>query len=172
MQVDLPGAHPSTIPGVPRAPSSGRRARRAPAAGRVPSRSGRALAARTIVHVSAAHRLETSDGNPIAENLEVAATVWSRFVGLMFRRELPAGRGLLIRPCSSIHMFFMRFPLDVLFVDGEGRVVRVLDSIRPWRASMPVRGARAAIELPAGTASRYGVVAGTLVRVVETTDGA
>ena len=50
-------------------------------------------------------------------------------------------------------MFFMRFALDVVFIDGDGRVVRVLDSIRPWRASSLVRGAKAAIELPAGTAA-------------------
>ncbi len=55
----------------------------------------------------------------------------------------------------------MRFPLDVLFIDGGGRVIRVLDSIRPWRASMPVRGAKAAIELPAGTARRRRAFAGS-----------
>ncbi|MDQ6846267.1 MAG: DUF192 domain-containing protein [Candidatus Dormibacteraeota bacterium] len=113
------------------------------------------------------YRLETETGTVVAERVEMADTLWSRFMGLMFRNELPAGHGLAIRPCNSIHMFFMRFALDVVFVDGDGRVVRVLDSIRPWRASSLVRGAKAAIELPAGTAARSGVAAGVVVRMVE-----
>ena len=64
-------------------------------------------------------------------------------------------------------MFFMRFALDVVFIDAEGRVLRVLDSIRPWRASMPVRGAKAAIELPAGAAARAVIVPGMVLRVVD-----
>ena len=122
--------------------------------------------------MTAVHQLQTADGTVVAEHLESADTLWSRFLGLMFRRELPAGHGLLIRPCSSIHMFFMRFPLDVVFVDGDGRVLRVLASIRPWRASMPVRGAKAAIELPAGTAARFGVVSGATLRVSDARPGA
>jgi hypothetical protein len=117
--------------------------------------------------MSAVYRLEAEDGTVIAGNVELADTVWSRFAGLMFRRELPRGHGLAIRPCNSIHMFFMRFPLDVVFVDGDGRVVRVLDSIRPWRASSFVRGAKAAIELHAGTAARSVVVPGAVVRLAE-----
>ena len=117
--------------------------------------------------MSTRYRLERSDGAVVADHVELADTLWSRFMGLMFRSELPSGHGLLIRPCSSIHMFFMRFPLDVVFIDADGRVLRVLDSIRPWRASMPVRGAKAAIELPAGSAARAGVVPGVVLRMVE-----
>ena len=117
--------------------------------------------------MSAAHRLETADGTVVAQHLEIADTLWSRFMGLMFRSELRAGHGLLIRPCSSIHMFFMRFALDVVFVDADGRVVRVLDSIRPWRASLPVRGAKAAVELPAGAAARAVIVPGMVLRIVD-----
>ncbi|MGH7721475.1 MAG: DUF192 domain-containing protein [Candidatus Dormibacteria bacterium] len=117
------------------------------------------------------YRLETDAGVLIAEHVEEADTVLARFRGLMFRDHLPEGHGLALRPCNSIHMFFMRFPLDVLFVDGEGRVVRVLTAIRPWRASTLVRGAKAAVELPAGTAARAGVVAGTMVRMVEAQAG-
>ncbi len=113
------------------------------------------------------YRLETADGVPIATHVEMADTIASRFLGLMFRRELPAGHALAIRPCNSIHMLFMRFPLDVLFVDRDGRVVRVLEWIRPWRASSLVRGAKMAIELPAGTAARAAVARGAVLRLVE-----
>jgi uncharacterized membrane protein (UPF0127 family) len=112
------------------------------------------------------YRLETEAGTVVADHVEVADGIWSRFRGLMFRAALPEGHGLALRPCNSIHMFFMRFPLDVLFVDGDGRVLRVLDTIRPWRASSFVRGAKAGIELPAGTAARAGVSTGTVVRMV------
>ncbi|MBJ7610037.1 MAG: DUF192 domain-containing protein [Candidatus Dormibacteraeota bacterium] len=113
------------------------------------------------------YRLETEAGEEVAAHVEVADRILSRFLGLMFRDSLAAGHGLAIRPCNSVHMFFMRFPLDVLFVDGNGTVLRVVDSIKPWRASTLVRGAKAAIELPAGTAARAGVAPGTVVRMVE-----
>jgi uncharacterized membrane protein (UPF0127 family) len=113
------------------------------------------------------YRLETAAGAVVAGHVEVADGLVSRFLGLMFRAELPAGHGLALRPCNSVHMFFMRFPLDVLFVDGDGRVLRVLHSLRPWRASTLVRGAKAAIELPAGTARRAGIVPNAVVRMVE-----
>jgi uncharacterized membrane protein (UPF0127 family) len=117
------------------------------------------------------YRLETEAGVVVAHHVEVADTILSRFRGLMFRDHLPEGHGLALRPCNSIHMFFMRFPLDVVFVDGDGRVVRVLDSIKPWRASTLVRGAKAAVELPAGTAARVALVAGAVVRMVEAEPG-
>jgi hypothetical protein len=113
------------------------------------------------------YRLETADGAVVAEHVAVADGILSRLLGLMFRADLPDGHGLALRPCNSIHMFFMRFPLDVLFVDGDGKVLRVLDSIKPWRASTPVRGSKGAIELPAGTAARAGVSRGTVVRMVQ-----
>ncbi len=106
-------------------------------------------------------RLVADDGAEVAGNVEVAKTVWQRFIGLMGRRELAAGDGLFISPCSSIHMFFMRFPLDVAFVDREGRVVRAYHGIRPWRATRIVSGARAAIELPAGTLAAHQVGKGS-----------
>ena len=112
-------------------------------------------------------RLTTSAGTTVAAAVVMADNPWQRFMGLMGKRELAAGTGLCLRPCSSIHMFFMRFPLDVVFVDGEGRVVRILAGIRPWRASGIVRGAKAAIELPAGTAAGVGLVPRMVVRMVE-----
>ncbi len=114
------------------------------------------------------YRLETANGTVLADHVAVADTVWLRFLGLMFRNELPASHGLAIRPCNSIHMFFMRFALDVVFVDADGKVLKVLDSIRPWRASTLVRGAKAAIELPAGTATRAALVPGMVLSMVET----
>ena len=107
----------------------------------------------------------TGDGTLVAGEVAEAATMVSRGLGLMFRRELAPGHGLAITPCNSIHMFFMRFPLDVAFVDREGTVLRVYQGIRPWRVSRLVRRARTAYELPAGTLQRAGVVAGSTLRL-------
>jgi uncharacterized protein len=112
-------------------------------------------------------RLETAAGAVIADHIELADGMISRFMGLMFRSNLPDGHGLALRPCNSIHMFFMRIPLDAVFVDGEGRVVRIYADLKPWRMTLPVRNAKACIELPAGTAARTGVAVGTVVQMVE-----
>ena len=65
--------------------------------------------------------------------LEVADTFMSRFWGLMGRKNLPSGRALLIKPCNSIHTFFMRFRMTAVFVDKNMRVVKVVPNMAPWR---------------------------------------
>ena len=64
---------------------------------------------------------------------EVARSFWARVKGLIGRRGLPPGRGLLILRCNAIHTFFMRFAIDATFYDREDRVVKVVRNIRPWR---------------------------------------
>ena len=64
-------------------------------------------------------RLTTSTGTTVAGAVAMAETPWQRFVGLMGRRELAADTGLCLRPCSSIHMFFMRIAVDAVFVDRD-----------------------------------------------------
>jgi len=112
---------------------------------------------------SRSFRLATSAGTTVAGAVMTAETPWQRFMGLMGRRELPDGSGLLLRPCSSIHMFFMRFPIDVAFVDKDFRVVRLYHGLRPWRVSRIVRRAKAAIELPSGSLVRAGVGVGDVL---------
>ena len=108
-------------------------------------------------------RLTTSAGTTVAGAVAMADTPWQRFMGLMGRRELGADAGLCLRPCSSIHMFFMRFPVDVAFIDGDGHVVRLYHGLRPWRISRVVRRAKAAIELPSGALARASVGVGDLL---------
>lgn len=86
----------------------------------------------------------------LAERCEVARTFWARGLGLMGRAELQPGQGLLILPCSSIHTFFMRFPIDVLFLDRHNGVVGVQQAMPPNRPFAGARRARAVVELPAG----------------------
>lgn len=93
----------------------------------------------------------TTRNTDIASNTRIATGFFQRARGLMFERELPPGSALIIDPCGSIHMFFMRFPLDVLYVSRDHRVVRVQEGIRPWRVG-PIRtpGAHYVVELPVG----------------------
>ncbi len=106
--------------------------------------------------------VEADSGRVIVGDVEMARTTWARFVGLMGRQALDAGAGLWIEPCNSIHMFFMRFAIDVLFLDRQRRVKKVMLNLKPWRISPIVFGARTVVELPAGTLSDLGLVGSLL----------
>jgi len=90
----------------------------------------------------------------LAERAELATSYWARFWGLIGRREVPAGAGLVLRPGGGIHMWFMRIPLDVVHVDRHDRVTHVLRGIKPWRFGPLLVGGKLAIELPVGAANR------------------
>ncbi len=90
-------------------------------------------------------------GRVLADRLEVAASFLTRGVGLMFRRRLERGAGLWIDPNNGIHMFFMRFAIDAVFIDGRHRVVKAYPHLGRWRMVPLVLGARSVLELPAGT---------------------
>jgi uncharacterized protein len=95
----------------------------------------------------------------VCEECQVAASFWTRLRGLLGRRELPTGEGLLLRPSPSVHTMFMRFPIDAVFVDRDLAVVGVSANLRPWRAAAR-RGAAAVLELSAGESERRGVEVG------------
>ncbi len=78
----------------------------------------------------------------------------------MLRRALPEGGGLLITPCTSVQTTFMRFAIDVVFLDRDGQVVRIVPALKPYRAALGGRGAHSALELAAGAAERSGIVVG------------
>jgi hypothetical protein len=90
----------------------------------------------------------------LAEQAGVARSWWARGKGLLGRRGLPEGSGLVIDPCSSIHTWFMAFPIDVAFVAADGRVVRTAHALRPWRFGPFARRVRYVVELPAGVLAR------------------
>ena len=93
---------------------------------------------------------EHSYATGLIRHLCVANQPHTRFLGLMGRSRLEAGEALLIKPCSSIHTFFMRFPIDVVFVDKGSRVVKIAESVKPWRFLLGGKGAHAVLELPSG----------------------
>lgn len=102
--------------------------------------------------------LTRTDGELVCR-ARVATSFASRFRGLMGTARLPRGSGLLFPGSRSVHTHFMRFPIDVVFLDRELRVLRVADAVKPWRAAA-CRGARAVLELAAGEASARGIAVG------------
>lgn len=101
----------------------------------------------------------------LARRVEQADSFASRFFGLMGRAGLPEDEALVLAPCQSVHMLFMRFALDVVFADRQGVVVAVYQDLRPWRVSGFHRQAHFAIELPVGAVARTGTQVGDTVEM-------
>jgi uncharacterized membrane protein (UPF0127 family) len=104
-------------------------------------------------------------GSSIAERCRVAASLGDRTVGLLATASLSPGDGLLIERTQSIHMFFMRYPIDVVFVDRNATVTRTVAGLRPWRVVWWARGARDCIELPVGALAASRTEAGDQLAV-------
>src|SRR5262252_10937367 len=117
----------------------------------------RAMAAAAFARV-----LRTADGAVVCERCEIPESSFGRARGLLGRDGLEPGTGMLIDRAGSVHMFFMRFPIDVVFLDRDWRVVGVRHNLRPWRMA-GARHAVAALELPAGTAAEAGIEEGDVL---------
>jgi uncharacterized membrane protein (UPF0127 family) len=103
--------------------------------------------------------LRREDGTIVCERCVLADTALARMKGLLGRRALPSGEGIWLKPASSVHMAFMRFAIDAVFLDRDGRVVKIAEDLRPWRMAGS-RGAKSVVELPAGEAKRRGLTTG------------
>jgi uncharacterized protein len=110
--------------------------------------------------------LLNGDGRVVCPRCTVADSVLRRTKGLLGRSELGSDEGLLLRPANSVHTAFMRFPIDVVFLDRKLEVLDVRASVPPWRLAAR-RGARAALELGAGEASRRGIAVSDTLRLQE-----
>jgi uncharacterized membrane protein (UPF0127 family) len=102
-------------------------------------------------------------GARLAEQAELARGFLARARGLLGRNGLGEGEGLILRPCNSVHMFFMRFPIDVVFLDRRGRVVGLSWHLPPGAVSRLYSRAAQAVELPAGTLGRTGTNLGDVL---------
>ena len=106
--------------------------------------------------------VENSRGKKFLQ-LEVANGFFQRLRGLMGRKKLPQGQGLLLLPCNSIHMLFMRFPIDAVYVDENFVVKKIVRNLRPWLGISVCLGARAVIELNAGDAEFFSLETGSKI---------
>src|SRR5689334_8153088 len=104
------------------------------------------------------HRVAGADGRLLLDRLRFARRARTRMRGLLGRRSLDQGEGLAFRE-KSIHMFFMRMSLDIVFCDSELRVLKVVPQLRPWRVAA-CAGARYVLEIGPGEADRLGISVG------------
>jgi len=86
----------------------------------------------------------------IWDNIKMADKPWTRLRGLLGRKGLEPGEGLLLTPCNQVHGFFMKFPIDLVFLDRQGRVI-LTDRLDPWQISPLVRKAHAVLEVATGS---------------------
>jgi uncharacterized membrane protein (UPF0127 family) len=104
-------------------------------------------------------------GAVLARQARLAATFWSRFRGLMWTEVLPAGEGLLITKCSSVHCFGMNYAIDVLFLTKEGEVAHMIPVMCPGQISSVIRKASHTLELPAGMIEATGTKVGDQLEI-------
>ena len=103
----------------------------------------------------------------VGDRIRVARSLKDRTVGLLRTPELKPGEGLWIERSPSIHMFFMRYAIDAVFVAADGRVTKVVPNLKPWRVVWWAPGARDCLELPAGAAAASGIQVGDRLQLTE-----
>lgn len=109
--------------------------------------------------------VNVTTGRVIAEKVQIAKDFRSRSKGLLGRQGLPRDEGLLIKPCNSIHTFFMKFPMDAIFMNRDGRVLRVCTDIKPWRLCGCLAGGYMVLELAQGVSLRSDVSVGDVIKI-------
>ncbi len=102
----------------------------------------------------------------ISTEISIGDTFISSFLGLMGEKEITPGKGLIIAPCNSIHTFFMRMPLDIIFIDKNNIALNVIENLQPWRISPIILNARSVIEVPSGTVKKTGTTQGDRLEIV------
>ena len=92
----------------------------------------------------------TDRSTVLGERIRIASTLTARTIGLLRTPSLNVGEGLWIERSPSIHMFFMPYAIDAVFVAADGRVTKIVENLKPWRVVWWARGARDCLELPVG----------------------
>lgn len=110
--------------------------------------------------MAAPHHVELRSGTALVSNARVAYDWFDRLRGLLGVRSLTHPDGLLITHCSSVHSFWMRMTIDVVYLDDDFEVKKVVSRLRPWRISFGGRRTSQTLELPAGTIESLGIAAG------------
>jgi uncharacterized protein len=117
--------------------------------------------------VKAIRAVNPARNSVLGSRLLLADRWWRRLRGLLGRPPLAPGEGLMLRPCRAVHLVGMRFPLDVVFLDADGRVVADYHRLGPGRRTRYHRAAVAALELPAGTLATTATVPGDVIVCTE-----
>ncbi|MFZ7943939.1 DUF192 domain-containing protein [Neobacillus sp. 19] len=101
----------------------------------------------------------------IPYQIKVADSFFTRLRGLMFRKDPIKDEGLWIVPCNSVHMFFMKFPIDVVLLNERKEVVKLYPNLKPWSMTKPLKAAYSTLELPAGSINNLGIIVGSFIHV-------
>ena len=99
------------------------------------------------------HKIVNSSGKCLISNLEIADTFFSRLKGLLGKSSIPRDSGLFLVPCGSIHMFFMKFPIDVFFLgklSGGFKILKIVKNLAPWKLCFAPAGTCAVLEVSPG----------------------
>ncbi|NCB46149.1 DUF192 domain-containing protein [bacterium] len=115
-------------------------------------------------------KIMNADNNKIiGDKIKVADTFVKRFRGLMLSQELNENEGMLIKPCNSIHMMFMRYPIDAVFLDSENKVKAVYENLKPWIGITKMHSdVTSVLELKRGRANQTGINNGNILTIEET----
>ena len=109
-----------------------------------------------------------ADGSELllSEDIKTADSFLRKLFGLVFSAQLKENEGLLIDNCSSIHTFWMRYPIDILFLDSDNRVIRFFEDLKPFRVTPFIRGAVKTVELKSGTVKACLINIGDCLKLV------
>jgi uncharacterized membrane protein (UPF0127 family) len=117
------------------------------------------------------HAFNLTRQKPLAGVLTIADSFLLSLIGLMGRSHLEAGHGLWIVPCQSVHTFWMRFSIDVVFLDEHSKVIHLVENLRPFRVSKHLSRARSVIELPVSSIRTTGTQIGDEIRFEQEISG-
>lgn len=111
--------------------------------------------------------MDTHSGCVVADHVKWARNYFTRLKGLMFKKSIKVGEGILLYPCNGIHMFFMKFPLDILFLDSDLVVIKQINGIKPGQISPVIKKARYILEVSCGTMDPWGNIEGHRLQLVD-----
>jgi uncharacterized protein len=106
-----------------------------------------------------------SNGEILANKLKTAYRFFQRLKGLMFTSELPIGEAVHLQPCQSVHTFFMKYDIDVIYLDKEMKIVEMTHAMKPSKVGSIVKNAYSVIELPAGSISKTDTKVGHVLQI-------
>ena len=109
--------------------------------------------------------LNITKNTVLADDVEIASTALKRMIGLLGKDNISAGNALVLMPCDSIHTFFMRFPIDVLFVDKSNKIIKAVKAIRPFRLTRVYFRSNYCVELPVGSIDAANTAEGDVIRM-------
>ncbi len=111
--------------------------------------------------------INQTKNNLLAQDPLIAKTFLARIKGLLGRKEFLSGQAIILKPCNSVHTFFMRFPIDILFISKDYRVVKTIHKLIPNRATFIYWRSKMVIELPSGTLNLTNTRVGDLIQLLD-----